>query len=420
MIDGLRKAGFQAFLVGGGVRDLLLGGQPKDFDISTDARPEDVRALFRRSRIIGRRFKIVHVCYKRDIVEVTTFRGEHPGEAVANEAGQSLSGLAAARSEHGMLLRDNVYGTLQEDVGRRDFTVNALYYNVTDATIHDYTGGMADLRDKVLRIIGDPEQRYREDPVRLLRAVRFAAKLGFSLATNTVEPLTDLASMLSVIAPARLFDEVLKLLLCGHAVATYTLLQQYGLFAVLFPQTAACLTADPSPPPWHGEPLLLAALHSTDRRIHAGLPVTPAFLFAALLWPALQAPFVQLQAAGEAALPALEQAAHQLLFVQRQSTAIPRRFAAPMVEIWSLQLSLAQRHGQRAERLHSHRRFRAAFDFLLLREAVGEQTGGLGLWWEHYQRVTPAQRAQAVRDLPPRRGRSAPAHSSVDKQADDV
>lgn len=396
----LRKHGFQAFIVGGSVRDLLLGGHPKDFDVSTDATPEQVKSLFRGALIIGRRFKIVHVRHRRDIVEVTTFRGHH-GDDIQSMPQQhtgrkALADMTAARSEHGLLLRDNVYGTLEEDAMRRDFTINALYYTTKDFAIYDYAGGLADLQAKTIRIIGDPTTRYQEDPVRLLRAIRFCAKLDFQLAPETAAPIVELAPLLHNIPPARLFDEVVKILMSGYGVAAYRLLQQYGLFETLFPATTAAMAHDALP--WHSEPLLLAALRNTDHRIQENKPVTPAFLFAALLWPAIQPTWQALQAQGIPIIPAMQQASRTITFAQRRITAIPRRFGMPLADIWALQLQLSK-HGShhRTERLLAHRRFRAGYDFLLLREETGEPTNDLGQWWTEYQQLTPEQRIMAVK-----------------------
>ena len=272
----LNKSGYEAYLVGGGVRDILLGGKPKDFDIATNATPEEVHALFRNSRLIGRRFRIVHVVFGREIIEVTTFRGN---------AGDAEDGQDDERrtNEHGLLLRDNVYGTQEEDALRRDFTVNALYYCIRDFTVIDFANGIEDLRNRRIRLIGDPETRYREDPVRMLRAVRFAAKLDFEIEPETEAPIRELAPLLSLIPPARLFDEVLKLFAAGHGEKTYDLLRRYNLLAPLFPETARAIDAGES------DELIRQALRNTDARVAQGKSVTPYFLYAALLWPALQA-----------------------------------------------------------------------------------------------------------------------------------
>lgn len=380
----LQEAGHEAYIVGGGVRDLLLGGHPKDFDVATDATPEEAKQLFRGSRIVGRRFRILHARIGREVIEVTTFRGHH-SEGEAHEAQQS---------EHGMLLRDNVYGDLESDAVRRDFTVNALYYTTNGFEVHDYTGGMQDIRDRLIRMIGDPVTRYKEDPVRMLRAVRFAAKLDFEIEPHTAAPLSELAPLLRNIAPARLFDEILKLLMSGHGVRTFELLRQYGLWHHLFPDNAATLE--------NPEALELTrlALRNTDQRIRNDQRVTPAFLYAALLWPAVNAEQQFLMDKGIPPVPALAQAAQKITSAQLVHTAIPKRFSIPMREIWDMQSRLPRRNGERAFRLMELPRFRAAYDFLLLREESGEIPKGLGQWWTEFQQVDEAQRQQMIGELP--------------------
>lgn len=387
VLSRLNNSGFEAYLVGGGVRDLLLQGKPKDFDIGTNATPEEVHDLFRNSRLIGRRFRIVHVLFGREVIEVTTFRGN----AGANDAGDEDD--SRETSEHGLLLSDNIYGTQEEDALRRDFTVNALYYCIRDFSVHDFTGGMEDLRHRTLRLIGDPETRYREDPVRMLRAIRFAAKLEFDIEPETAAPIRDLAELLSHIPPARLFEEVLKLFSGGHAEASYNLLQEYGLFAPLFPEAAAAVEAGES------DEVILAALANTDRRIREGKPVTPYFLYGALLWPALKLEWERRESEGEATYQALHQAASDVVYRQINATSIPRRFSAPMKEVWDLQARLPKRRGKRAELLLGHPRFRAAYDFLLIRESAGEDTGGLGQWWTEFQDLDEEGRRTMVNAL---------------------
>src|SRR5690606_5522992 len=272
IIKQLQESGYEAYLVGGGVRDLLLGGEPKDFDVATSATPEEVRRIFRGARIIGRRFQIVHVRMGREVVEVTTFRGNDE------------EGTQVKRSEDGMLLRDNVYGNVVTDALRRDFTVNALYYTPEDFSVHDYTSGMDDLKRRLLRIIGDPVTRYKEDPVRMLRALRFAAKLGFQIEPRTAKPIRELGSLLGNISSSRMFEEVLKLFLNGSATATFELLRDYDLLQHLFPGTADALDAGDE----LGAKLIEQSMVNTDKRIRAEKTVTPAFIYAALLWPALQ------------------------------------------------------------------------------------------------------------------------------------
>lgn len=384
VMSGLHQAGFQGFLVGGGVRDLLLGLHPKDFDVATDATPEEVRRVFRNSRIIGRRFKIVHVRFGREVIEVTTFRGSH--QAQESSVGKRPQNQQSARTSDGMLLRDNVFGTVEEDAIRRDLTINALYYSSSDFCVYDYTDGLKDIEQRTIRVIGDPETRYREDPVRMLRSVRFAAKLDFSLERDTAAPIRQLAPSLADIPAARMFDEILKLFMSGYGVTTYELMQKYGLFGPLFPETDQCLGDEQS------SQLILCALENTDARIKAGKPVTPAFIFAALLWPVVQQRQHRLHKDGMPEVPALHQASQEVASRQQQRISIPKRFGMPMREIWDMQLRLPKRNGRRAQQLLENRRFRAAYDFLLLREQSGEDTGGLGDWWTEYQNASEEKR----------------------------
>ncbi|MFB9886650.1 polynucleotide adenylyltransferase PcnB [Balneatrix alpica] len=384
----LQDAGFQAYIVGGGVRDLLLGLRPKDFDVATDALPEQVHKLFRNSRLIGRRFKLVHVHFGREIIEVATFRGHHDDA----DEGQS------AQSEQGMLLRDNVYGTLEQDMERRDFTVNALYYSAKDFCIYDNHGGMHDLQHKRLRIIGDAEARYREDPVRMLRAVRFAAKLGFQLEQSTAAPIRQLAPLLGSISNARLFDEAIKLLSGGQGFATWQLMAQYDLIAPLFPATWKALQA-PTEQAQRYQRLIEQALRNTDERIAQDKPVTPAFMYAVLLWPVLEQHYQAKLDEGWHPIPAMHEAAQQTLDAQVKHISIPRRISAVIKEIWELQWRLPRRQGRRAQQLMEHPRFRAGFDFVLLREQSGEDLEQLGQWWQAYQDADEEGREQLVREL---------------------
>ncbi|MHB8115538.1 MAG: polynucleotide adenylyltransferase PcnB [Acidithiobacillus ferrivorans] len=373
VLNGLHRAGFQAYLVGGSVRDLLLGREPKDFDVATDAHPEQVRKLFRRNaRLIGRRFILVHVQFGHEIIEVATFRGSANGKE--NEASE--------RSETGRILADNVYGSLEEDARRRDFTANALYYNIADRSILDFSTGMEDLQAGRLRVIGDPEQRYREDPVRMLRAVRFAAKLGFIMDAGAQAPIATCRERLQEVPSARLFEETLKLFLNGNAQTSFEHLRQQGLFAALFPQVDVLLdNAEHSA----ARALLQGALGGTDTRVRDGKSVTPAFLFAALLWPALQEQSHLLEQQGKPATVALQQAASDVLQECVGRVSVPRRFALPMREIWDLQARFMRRGGRRPHALLAHPRFRAAFDFLSLRSQSGEISATLVEWWEQFQ-----------------------------------
>lgn len=408
VIDTLQKAGFSAFLVGGGVRDLLLKSKPKDFDVATNATPEETRKLFRNAMIIGRRFRIVHVRFGREIIEVTTFRAHHD---------QSVNPKDAEQSHTGMLLRDNVYGDIQSDAVRRDFSVNALYYDPSNGNLLDYTNGLADLKDRVLQLIGDPEARYREDPVRMLRAIRFSAKLGFALTDSTAEPIKRLATLMNHVPPARLFEEVLKLMLNGSSAATLTLLREHGLFGALFPGTEQCLQSGDE----FTTRLVTQSAVNTDKRIRQAKKVTPAFIYAAFLWPPLQEAIRKLVLDHQMPLAEAMQRAEQGVIAQQlNSTALPKRFLIPMREIWALQLRLPRREGRRAFALLEHPRFRAAYDFLLLREEAGEQLNNLGMWWTQFQEANDEQRELMVKSLggpsrqrrPRRRKPSAPPPSS--------
>lgn len=394
VMSRLTSQGFQAFLVGGAVRDLLLDGHPKDFDVATDATPEEVHELFRNSRIIGRRFRIVHVRFGREIIEVTTFRGHHDGED------EKSNRPAARQADSGMLLRDNVYGSLEEDAVRRDFTVNALYYSSADFCVYDYVDGLPDLEKRQIRIIGDAEQRYREDPVRMLRAVRFAAKLDFAIEQSTREPMPRLAHMLEAVPAARLFDEMLKLFMAGHALPTFRLLREHQLLEHLFPATASELEHSS-----RGAALIEAAMRSTDERVAADKPVTPAFILAALLWPPLQDLRRALEDNGMAPMEAIGEAAQSLISEQLHHIAIPRRFTAPMREIWEFQLRLQKRRGRKSVQLIGHRRFRAAYDFLILRELSGEDLDDLGRYWTELQEKHPEAANSRADEDPPARPR---------------
>jgi len=398
----LRKAGYQAFLVGGGVRDLLVGSNPKDFDVATDAHPEQVRELFGNSRLIGRRFKLAHVRFGRDIVEVVTFRG----------AASDGRDVERQQADSGRILRDNVYGSIEEDVWRRDFTVNALYYNVEDFSIWDYTGGMADIQSRQLRLIGDPETRYREDPVRMLRAVRLAAKLDFDIAAATGSPIKPLGALLRDVPPARLFDETLKLFQTGHACRSLELLQQHDLLQYLFPFTADAIVRDAR---GHVLSLIRVGLESTDSRINAGQSVTPMFLYAVMLWSAIRQRATELIEAGNyTEIEAAQIANDEIVSRQQHYTAYPRRFSAPMREMLVMQYRFATRRGVRALRVLEHKRFRAAYDFLLIRAACGEVESTLAQWWTDVQAMPPDEQRRVFdikrrRRRRPRRSKHRPA-----------
>ena len=375
----LHSKGYEAFLVGGGVRDILLGKHPKDFDISTNAHPEQVHALFKNSRLIGRRFKLVHILFGREMIEVATFRGKADEQSKKSETNQS---------EHGMLLRDNVYGTVEEDAVRRDFTVNALYYSAQNFCVYDYLDGLKDIKAQQLRIIGDPETRYREDPVRMLRALRFAAKLNFDIEPSSSNPIFEMAPLLGNIPPARLFDEMLKLFLSGHAVEIFENLLHYKLFDALFPQVNHTLKTNKQAE--YYKHFILKGLKNTDTRIRAEKPVTPAFLYATLIWPEVNRKWQQLQSEGVPEFPALQQASQSAIQNQLAHISIPKRFTLMMKEIWEYQIRLTKTQGKRPLLLIEQPRFRAAYDFLLLREQAGEDVNGLGQWWTKFQVKNPA------------------------------
>jgi poly(A) polymerase len=361
----LREAGFSAYVVGGAVRDLLLGIAPKDFDVATDARPEQIKPLFRRALVIGRRFRLVHVMMGPETVEVSTFRAADP--------------QTSEKDEHGRVLRDNVFGTQEEDARRRDFSVNALYYDPATEEVVDFHGGLADLKKRLMRVIGDPETRYREDPVRMLRAVRLAAKLGLTLDSATREPIRRLAPLMERVPPARLFDEMLKLLLSGHASACLRHLREVGLHKGLLPLLDVILEQP------LGERFVTLALAQTDERVLADRPVSPAFLFAALLWHEVLAAWKARVGRGERSTPALEYAMDEVLDTQCAKLAITRKLTATMREVWAMQPRFEQRSASRAYRLLEAPRFRMAYDFLALRAASGEVPVEIEAWWRAYQ-----------------------------------
>ena len=406
----LQRRGFTAFVVGGAVRDLILGGKPKDFDIATNATPEEVRELFRRSRIIGRRFRLVHVLCGPEMVEVSTFRGTHTPD-------ESDGGVA---DEHGRILRDNVFGNQEQDATRRDFTLNALFYDPATQEVWDYHGGVADLKKRRLRLIGDPERRYREDPIRMLRAVRFAASRGLEIDAATRRPIHRLAGLLAHVPPSRLLDEMMKLLLSGHAAEAVAQLRKEGLHHGVLPLLDAAMGRAA------GERFVEAALRSTDERVRAGKTVSPGFLFAALLWPEVLAEWKVLEEKSMPPIPALYQAMDHVMKAQAGKLAIPHRYGADMREIWALQPRFLQRAGKRPYRLLEHPRFRAGYDFLQLRCQCGELEPALGEWWERFQSASEAERAQMmVSDSEPhrrrrRRRRKPRAPGSAPAQGGDV
>lgn len=383
----LKEAGYQAFLVGGAVRDLLLGLSPKDFDVATDAHPHQVKQLFRNCRLIGRRFHLAHVRFGYEIIEVATFRAAHTAideDNSVDEAGHRVL------DDRGRILRDNLYGTIEEDVWRRDFTANALYYRIDDFSVWDYVGGYADAQARVLRLIGDPQTRYREDPVRMLRAIRFAAKLGFTIHADSAKPIPQLAHMLDSVPPARLFDEVNKLFLSGSAATAFDLLTRFGLVEHLLPDVATALAESPDNV---AARVLRLGLQRTDERVRADQSVTPTFLFAVLLWPALRRAYDSVSHAEDAVITDLIETCEVVTMRQQRRIAVPKRFTLPMRDIIMLQPRFEQGGGKRALRLLDHPRFRAAYDLLLLRAAAGEVPQELATWWTEIQKV-PAEERQ--------------------------
>lgn len=383
-VETLQENGHKAYVVGGAVRDLLAGSNPKDYDVATSATPEQVRQCFRRSRIIGRRFQIVHVQAGAETIEVTTFRGHHDQQ----------SGNRAQTDNQGRVLRDNVFGSQEDDAARRDFTVNALYFDPADETIIDYHNGVADLKQKTLRMIGDPKTRYREDPVRMLRAVRLAAKLNLTIDPSTRQPISELATLIENVPPSRLFDEMLKLLTSGYAVKCVAQLRAEGLHHGLLPLLDVILEQP------LGERFVMLALENTDRRVREGKPISPGFLFATLLWHDVLSKWEAIKAKGERAIPALFLAMDEVLEVQAEKLAITRRVAGDIKDIWALQPRFEQRSGKRPYGVLEQPRFKAGYDFLLLRAESGEVDKELAQWWGDFMNKDGEGRAAML--LPPK------------------
>jgi poly(A) polymerase len=450
----LREGGFQAFLVGGCVRDLLLGLEPKDFDVSTDALPEEVRKLFRNCRLVGRRFRLAHVFFGRETIEVATFRASSaPSQAEEPvpdvDADEDESGEVAeiaeepvveqdygrrrrdpfdqtadthrAFDESGRILRDNVYGSIDEDVWRRDFTANSLYYNIADFSIWDYVNGAADIAARTLRMIGDPETRYREDPVRMLRAARFEAKLGFTIDPATAAPMAQLADLLGAVPPARLFDETLKLFLTGHGARSYEVLRRRGLLAAVLPTVDSYAAAHPGN---LVEQLLLQGLRNTDERVAADKPVAPTFLFALLLYGPIARIIEAMPPQQWHETGAILDACDQAMREAQSRISIPRRFALGVREMFALQPRLEHPRGRRALRVLEHPRFRASYDLLLLRAQLGMAPQDMADWWTRLQEASDQEREEMADDLGgstprregarrgPRRRRRRPASSA--------
>lgn len=382
VLNRLNSSGYEAYLVGGSIRDLLLRKAPKDFDVATNATPNQIKKIFRNARIIGRRFKLVHILYHREIIEVATFRGHDD----IDENHQT--------NDRGMVIRDNVYGTFKEDAWRRDFTINSLYYTITDNSIVDFTGGFNDINKRLIRMIGDPVKRYEEDPVRMLRAIRFSAKLGFDIEPNTAKPIKPNSGLITHISGSRLFEEMIKLYQSGVAESVHSQLLKFGLFNFLFPLTYGLINS-----PYPLTSFITVALQSTDKRIKDNKPVTPAFVFAALLWFPLQQRTKELKDQGVEPLPALEQAMSLVIAEQNKIVTIPKRFTQVMREIWLLQYRFEKRTGHRAFGLLTHPRFRGAYDFMALRALAGDESIELADWWTMFQESPPAIQQKMVDEL---------------------
>ncbi len=406
----LKDGGFDSYLVGGGVRDLLLGLHPKDYDVATEATPEQVKSLFGNCRLIGRRFRLAHVHFGRDIIEVATFRAHHASEPDGD-----------GRMQDGRILRDNVYGDIDDDACRRDFTINALYYSIRDFSVLDFGNGMDDLRARRIRLLGDPEARYREDPVRMLRAVRFAAKLDFSIDADSADPIHELKHLLQAIPSARLFDEVLKLFFAGHAERTFELLYEFGLFQELFPQLEKCMAEDQDDAIYR---LIVQALKNTDSRLAEGKSINPAFLLSVFVWPAMCRHQKKFQSHGKSAAESFHQACELVLSHQCDRIAMPRRFTSMIKEIWALQLRLEHPLRKRVISLMQQARFRAAYDFLLLRAQFDVDLQKSADWWTEFQIADEERREEMMSGLktrarkrPARRRKRPVHHAGIESKA---
>ena len=399
----LNKSGHRACLVGGGVRDLLIGVQPKDFDVATDATPEEVRALFKNSRIIGRRFRLVHIRFGRDIIEVATFRA-HSEDSPKTEL-----------DTHGRILRDNTFGDIEEDAIRRDFTVNALYYDISDYSVLDYAGGLDDIEKRQLRLIGDATTRYQEDPVRMLRAIRFAAKLDFDIETTAADAIYECGRLLAAIPPARMFDEVIKLFHSGSALRAFALLREFDLLKYLVPALDEWIHDDPS------ESMLDfidQALVNTDARVNTGQPVSPGFIFAVLLWPVVLQQANRTQSEKHRMIPALVSVGESVMKRQVRHVSIPRRFSQMARDIWSAQPRFHRTQGKQPQRLLEFPVFRAAYDFMCIQAMVGLLPYKLSRWWTDYQlEHAPSQEnsRDKTSDRPRRSRRRRPRRKPADQ-----
>ncbi|MGJ3492964.1 Poly(A) polymerase I precursor [Piscirickettsia salmonis] len=388
VVRRLQEHGYEAYLVGGCIRDLLIGQTPKDFDVVTSAHPDQINKIFRNCRLIGRRFRLAHIYFSGEIIEVATFRaGTVTQETEAN------NGHSHRKTENGQIIRDNIYGTLADDVWRRDFTINALYYDPIGNVILDYVDGLNDIQSSNIRMIGDPEQRYQEDPVRMLRAVRFACKLAFNIEQHTAAPITELAKLIEAVPAARLFEETNKLFLSGYAEQTLRQLRHYHLFAKLYPSIHAILAAGHEP---HAERLLNSAMQDTDKRVAENKPVTPAYLLAVFLWYPLKVREYELINNNTPPYKAFHQACHEIISAQLRSIAIPKRLLATTKDIWLMQPRFEHRQGKRPLRLLEQLKFRAAYDFLYLRARSGEPVQELAEWWNHFQQADDNQQQQLI------------------------
>ena len=400
----LNDAGYQSYLVGGGVRDILLGLRPKDFDIATDATPEEIAKLFRNCRLIGRRFRLAHILFGREVIEVATFRAPHDLPATTSSSKYRHKKNEKSRtSNQGMLVRDNVYGSLEDDAFRRDFTVNALYYTVKNFSVIDYVGGLEDLAERKLKLIGDPKTRYTEDPVRMLRAVRLACKLNLAIEESTASPIKKMSSLLENISPARLWDESNKLLLAGYAKSTWQSLIDYQLAKYLFPQTLEQIYKSKDDPETskflH---FINAALKNTDLRIKNEQPVTPAFLYAVFLWLPQQRLASVLNNKGLPYFESQQKAASKIITTQCQSISIPKRFSMVIKDIWMLQTRLPNLRKKNVDRVIAHPKFRAGYDFLCLRAGDDPSLKSLADWWTEYQKVDTNQRLKMLKSHQPK------------------
>jgi len=419
VVRTLKDAGHEAYIVGGAVRDLLVGLRPKDFDVATNATPEQVKALFRRAFIIGRRFRIVHVVFGRgrehEVIEVSTFRAYLDASSAEQVLGNEKSAKREiAEKTHvvdaaGRVLRDNVWGPQIEDAARRDFTINAMYYDPTTQIVVDYHGGLADVRAKRLRMIGDPETRYREDPVRIVRVVRFAAKLGFEIDPATRKPIQAMAALLANVPQSRLFDEMIKLLQTGHSLASIAELKKQGLERGVFPVLDAVL-APQQPPAPERERFVRLALEDTDRRVAEGRSVVPSFMLACMLWHEVLGRWSALRDAGEAPFPALQQAIDAVFDLRIGDISGRGKLAADMREVWQMQPRFERRSANTAHSLVAQPRFRAGYDFLRLRADVGEVDPELADWWEDFHLGDDDEREALLQDV---KAKSAPARRRV-------